>query len=227
MCSSDLTAHKPLAEKTDVRFPLHFNTGRLRDQWHGMSRSGRVARLANHTDEALFEMNPSDLALRRLAAGDVVRVWSRRGALTARVAASEELRSGQTYMPMHWGARSLSSAGVNALTVPAFDPFSKQPELKHAAVEVARMDVPFRVVAMRRFEADDHDGALALLDASRPLLGAFDHAQLGLAGRDGALVVLRGFHAMPVADEVLDRIDVLFGMNTAKDRKSTRLNSSH
>ena len=79
----------------------------------------------------------------------------------------------------------------------------------------ARMDVPFRVVAMRRFEADDHDGALALLDASRPLLGAFDHAQLGLAGRDGALVVLRGFHAMPVADEVLDRIDVLFGMNAA------------
>jgi assimilatory nitrate reductase catalytic subunit len=208
------TVHQPVAEKTDARFPLHFNTGRLRDQWHGMSRSGRVARLANHTAEALLEMNPRDLALRRLNTGDIVRVWSRRGALTARVAPNDDLRSGHTYMPMHWGARSLNSAGVNALTVPAFDPFSKQPELKHAAVEVARMELPFRVVAMRRFEMAGHDAALTLLDAARPLLTAFDHAQIGLAGRDGALVVLRGFHAMPVADEVLDRVDTLFGTNS-------------
>ena len=206
------TLHKPLAEQTDARFPLHFNTGRLRDQWHGMSRSGRVARLANHAEEAVVSMNARDMALWSLADGDVVRLRSRRGAITARVAASDELRSGQTYMPMHWGGRSLNSEGSNVLTVPAFDPLSKQPELKHAAVAISKLDVPFRVVAMRRFEVAEGEAALNLLDQARELLAAFEHAHLTLAGRDSTLVVFRGFNTEAVADEVLDRMDALFGM---------------
>ena len=79
-------AHKPVAEKTDARYPLHLNTGRLRDQWHGMSRSGRVARLANHAEEPLLALNASDMALRGLVDGDVVSLRSRRGAITVRVA---------------------------------------------------------------------------------------------------------------------------------------------
>ena len=206
------TVHKPVAEKTDARYPLHLNTGRLRDQWHGMSRSGRVARLANHAEEPLLALNASDMALRGLADGDVVSLRSRRGAITVRVAANDEISSGNAYMPMHWGGRSLNSAGVNALTVPTLDPLSKQPELKHAAVEIARLNLPFRVVAMKRFTADEGDAALALLDDARELLSAFDHATLGLAGRDHMLVVLRGYHVVAVPDAVLDRIDALFGI---------------
>ena len=98
-------AHGGTAEKIDARFPLHFNTGRLRDQWHGMSRSGRVTRLHNHTEAPLLSMNARDMAMRHLANGDIVRVRSRRGDIAVRVAASDEVRPGQTFMPMHWGGQ--------------------------------------------------------------------------------------------------------------------------
>jgi len=204
------TVHQPVAEKTDARFPLHLNTGRLRDQWRGMSRSGRVARLNNHAEEPLLSMNGADMARRQLAEGDVVRVTSRRGAITVRVAASDELRSGQTYMPMHWGGRSLNSAGVNALSVPVVDAMSKQPELKHAAVQIEKLELPFRVVAFKRFESND--AALAFYTALQPLLARFEHAQTGLCGRDAAVVQLRAWHSVAVADEVLDQLDALLAM---------------
>ncbi len=210
------TPHKPTAEKTDARFPLHFNTGRLRDQWHGMSRSGRVSRLHSHAEEPLLGMNARDMALRGIIDGDVVRVTSRRGAISVRAAAGDDLRSGQAFMPMHWGSRSMNSSGANALTVPVFDVLSKQPELKHAAIQVEKLDLPFRVVALRRFEADgvDHNHeALTFIDALRPLLPRFDYAHLALVGRDATVVQLRGFSAAPVADEILDQIDALFDMN--------------
>ncbi|HTE14681.1 MAG TPA: nitrate reductase, partial [Burkholderiales bacterium] len=207
------TPHKSTAEKTDAHYPLRLNTGRLRDQWHGMSRSGRVTRLHNHVEEPLLAMNAQDMVLRRLVEGDIVRVKSRRGAINVRVAASDELRSGQTFLPMHWGSRAMNSSGANALTVPAFDAISKQPELKHAAIEVEKLDLPFRVVALRRFESDSHDDALDFLEALRPVLPRFDYAHLALAGREATVVQLRGFGAKPVADEVLDQLDVLFEMN--------------
>ena len=207
------TVHKATAEKTDARYPLHFNTGRLRDQWHGMSRSGRVARLHNHAEAPLLTMNAHDMALRRLAEGDVVRVTSKRGAITVRVAASDELRSGQTFMPMHWGSRNMNTSGANVLTVPAFDALSKQPELKHAVIQAEKLDVPFRVVALRRFEAHCQDEALRFVDAVRPLLARFDYADVGLAGRDATVVQLRGYSIEPVSDEVLDHLDALLGMS--------------
>ena len=205
------TRHQPLAEQTDARFPLHFNTGRLRDQWHGMSRSGRVARLGNHAEEPLLAMNAEDMALRQLADGDIVRVKSRRGTMTVRVSASDELRSGQTWLPMHWGGRSMNSDGANALTIPAFDTMSMQPELKHAAIQIEKLDLPFRVVAFKRF--DSNDDALAFYAALQPQFAHFDHAQAGLCGRDATVVQLRAWSACAVADDVLDRLDALLDMH--------------
>ena len=201
------TAHKGTAETTDVRFPLHFNTGRLRDQWHGMSRSGRVARLHNHAEVPALGMNAQDMALRRLTDGDVMRLKSRRGDITVRVAASDDLRPGQTFMPMHWGSRNLNSSGANALTVPAFDATSKQPELKHAAIQAEKLDLPFRVVALRRFEANCQDDALAFADALGPLLARFDYAHVALAGRETSVVQFHGYCEQPVAAAVLDQLD--------------------
>jgi assimilatory nitrate reductase catalytic subunit len=207
------TVHKGTAEKSDARFPLHFNTGRLRDQWHGMSRSGRVARLHNHAEEPVLTMNAHDMTLRRLSDGDIVRVKSRRGVITVRVEASDELRSGQTFLPMHWGSRNMNTSGANALTVPAFDAISKQPELKHAVIQAEKLDLPFRVVALRRFEANHHGDALIFADNLRPLLARFDYAHVGVAGRDATIVQLHGYSAAPVADEVLDQLDALLDMS--------------
>ncbi len=203
----------PVAEKTSASFPLALSSGRLRDQWHGMSRTGTVARLFNHAEEPVLEMNPRDLERRGMKSGELVRLRTRRGTLVVRVQASESVRSGQAFMPMHWGSQFMSGAGVNALTVAAFDPHSKQPELKHAAAQVAKADLPHRLVAMRRFAPGREAEAQRLLSELRPLLRQFEHASLGLAGRDATLVVLRASASQPVAGAVLDRIDELLSLS--------------
>ena len=207
--------HRAAAENVDVRYPLALNTGRLRDQWHGMSRTGTIARLFNHAGEPRLAMNARDMERRRLAEGDVARLTSRRGELMVRVEASEQMRSGQVFLPMHWGSQFMNSAGVNALTQPAFDPLSKQPELKHAAIEVEAVDLPYQVVAMRRFDASDGAAVQGLRDALQPLLKSFDFATLTLSGRDNTVIMLRGYAATPIAGDVLDALDRLFDLADA------------
>ncbi|HKB61023.1 MAG TPA: molybdopterin-dependent oxidoreductase [Gallionellaceae bacterium] len=202
-----LTPYLPTAEDCDARYPLHLNTGRLRDQWHGMSRTGNAGRLFNHAEEALLEMNPDDMARRGVADGDIVRVSSRRGSLNIRVAASDDMRAGQVFLPMHWGSRFMSGLGANALTFNAFDPRSRQPELKHAAVEVEKRILPWQLAAMR------HGDALRRMEVLQPLLAQFDYASLGLYGRDRELVVLRAAHGSSAPQELLDRIDAILGLD--------------
>ncbi len=180
--------HRPTAETTDARHPLHLNTGRLRDQWHGMSRTGLVPRLFAHAPEPAIEMNARDMERRGIKDGDLVRVKGKRGALVLRAAASATLRPAQTYVPMHWGGRFMSGLGVNALTPPATDPVSHQPELKHAAVQVEKFATAWQLVALRR---DDVGSGGGLQAALQPWLARFDHATLTLAGRETAVVVLR------------------------------------
>ena len=84
----------PVAERVDARFPFRLNTGRLRDQWHGMSRTGTLATLFAHAPEPAVELNPADLARRGLAAGDLVRVESRRGNVVMPVVAVAERQAG-------------------------------------------------------------------------------------------------------------------------------------
>src|SRR6185369_6412420 len=112
----------PVAEAADARYPLRLNTGRLRDQWHAMSRTGTVAQLFAHTPEPRMQMHALDMLRRGLVDGDLVRASTRRGAIVAAVEASEELKPGQAFLPMHWGSASLGGEamhGVNALTSPA------------------------------------------------------------------------------------------------------------
>jgi assimilatory nitrate reductase catalytic subunit len=198
--------YRPPAEAIDARYPLHLNTGRLRDQWHAMSRSGRVARLFAHADTPLLAMNPRDLELRRLQPGDLVRVKSRRGEVLVEAEASDSVRPGQCFLPMHWGARFMGGRGVNALTLPAFDAVSKQPELKHAAVQVAKADLPWRMAVLAA-----GDGA-HLLDVVQPLLRACDYAAAGLAGRDQDVLTLRLAHPQPLPESMLAELDAALGL---------------
>jgi len=209
-------AYQPAAEKVDARYPLALNTGRLRDQWHAMSRTGTVARLFNHVDEPWLAMHARDMERRGLKDGDIARLKSRRGELAVRVVASEEIRAAQVFMPMHWGSQFMCGGGVNALTVPAFDPYSKQPELKHAAIEVEKIALPHRVVAMCRFAANESAGAQALRDELQPLLESFDYATLTLSGRDDVVVVMRGYAAAPIAEPVLATLDRLLDLQDTR-----------
>ena len=200
-------AWQPVAEPVDARYPLRLNTGRLRDQWHAMSRTGKVARLFSHVDLPVLGMASRDLELRRLRPGDLVRIKSRRGEIVVAVEASESVRPGQCFLPMHWGARFMGGHGVNALTLPVFDPVSKQPELKHAAVQVTQAELPWRMAVLAR-----GDGA-RLLDAVQPLLRACDYAAAGLAGREREVLTLRLAHTASVPEALLAALDAALGLD--------------
>ena len=193
--------YRAAQEKRDARYPLTLNTGRLRDQWHGMSRTGTCARLFGHEEEALVHLHPEELRRRQLQDGQLVRLKSRRGALILPVSADDSVRPGQAFLPMHWGDRFLKGLGCNVLTLPAFDPLSKQPELKHAGVQVESVELPWRLFAL--VETDIQ----ARFEALRALCEVFDHASFSLAGRERpALLVSAAHHEAPGAD-LLERID--------------------
>jgi len=198
-----------VAEEVDAQRPLRMTSGRLRDQWHGMSRTGRVARLFNHVEEPALSMHPADMAVRSLADGDFVRVSGVRAQMIVRVQASAEVGRGLTFFPMHYGSRHLSHPGVNELTVPAFDPYSKQPELKHAAVQVEKVTLTERLLALRTAGSGEEaaEQALAWLDRLSPILGSFAYAYAGLIGRDRSVVSLQVAHDRPIPDAWMEEID--------------------
>ncbi|MHB1676044.1 MAG: nitrate reductase [Sulfuriferula sp.] len=201
------TRYLPTAEAIDARYSLHLSTGRLRDQWHGMSRTGMVARLYSHVESPALSMNADDMARRGVETGDLVRVKSRRGTLLIPAESSEEMRVGQVFLPMHWGSRYISGLGINALTSDSCDPVSNQPELKHAAVQVEKAPLPWQMVAMRR------DRAVERMLRIQPLLTRFDYASCGLSGRQNPVLVLRIAHATPLAQALMAQIDALLDMD--------------
>ncbi|GAB7530033.1 nitrate reductase [Pseudomonas sp. 3A(2025)] len=193
-------------ERRDARFPLTLNTGRLRDQWHGMSRTGTAARLFGHVSEAVLGLNPDDMQRQRLENGDLVHLHSRRGSLVVPIASDDSLRAGHAWLPMHWGDRFLKG-GVNLLTQPAYDPLSKQPELKHSGARIEKAHLPWRFFALIEGDVQRH------LQALRPLCEAFAYASLGLIGRERPALVVRAAHEQAPDAVLLEQIDQLLGLD--------------
>ena len=146
----------PTAEMRESRFPFSLNTGRLREQWHGMTRTGLVGKLFGHVPEPLVQLHPDDMVRLGLMDGTLVHVTSKRGSIVLPVQASKDLGLNQAFIAMHWGPAFLSGrdhqnkplAGVNAITTSAYCPTSKQPELKHAAVKVLKAELPWTLLAV-------------------------------------------------------------------------------
>jgi assimilatory nitrate reductase catalytic subunit len=211
------TPHAPLAEPRDARYPFSLNTGRLRDQWHGMSRSGTLGRLFGHVPEPAIEMNPQDLARLRLNDGDLVHVTSRRGSLVLPVQGSAQQAPAQAFIAMHWGEEFVSGststgmrmAGVNALTSPAFCAQSKQPELKHAAVKILKAELPWRLVGAAWLPEDE---ALQAREQLRGLLSAFSYAACVPFGRERSGVLFRAAAYEGAGEELMARIESLLGL---------------
>ncbi|MBI2308617.1 MAG: molybdopterin-dependent oxidoreductase [Rhodocyclales bacterium] len=205
--------HKPTAELTDEMRPISLITGRLLEQWHGMSRTGTVPRLFNGEDEPLLKMNADDLRHRGLASGALAKVSNGRGEIIVRVEVDDGMPRGRAWLPMHWGEQFMNGYGANALMPAATDPYSFQPELKHAAVAVDKVDLPWTLVVLRHGdEASATDNALALLERVRPLLKRFPYATVGLYGSSAPLVVLRAAAASAPSAELLAEIDALFAL---------------
>jgi assimilatory nitrate reductase catalytic subunit len=147
-----LIAPKPPAPHTALspQFPFRLNTGRLRDQWHTMTRSGLSPRLANHAPEPCVEVHPDDAAAARLTHGGFARVHTLHGACVLKVAVNDGQQRGSLFVPIHWSDTTASSARVGELVTPANDPLSGQPEAKATPAAVEPAEFRFRGFALTR-----------------------------------------------------------------------------
>lgn len=127
-----------LSEPLTPEHPLILTTGRIRDQWHTRSKTGKVNRLNQHISESFLEINPVDALARGIQDGDLVKVDSLRGDLRVKAKFTNEIKPGVVFVPMHWGLILGNDLNrVNNLTNNLVDPISKEPDFKYTAVEVS------------------------------------------------------------------------------------------
>tara|TARA_R110000868_G_scaffold29420_2_gene109319 strand:- start:1961 stop:5494 length:3534 start_codon:yes stop_codon:yes gene_type:complete len=131
------------SELTTPEYPLILNTGRVRDQWHTRTKTGKVKRLLTHIPEPYLEMNKVDAYLRKIKDGDIAVIKSRRGTVRVKVKVNFDIREKVVFLPMHWGKVLNNDFGrANNLTNDLVDPVSKEPDFKYCAVEVTKYVKP-------------------------------------------------------------------------------------
>lgn len=131
------------SEKVNPDFPLVLTTGRVRDHWHTMSRTGKVNKLKQHVRNAYVEMHPDDAERLSLREHTLVTVRSARGEVRMKLQYSLQIKPGLVFMPMHWGKILGSDLHrVNNVTSPLLDPVSKEPDFKYCAVQVSAYRKP-------------------------------------------------------------------------------------
>ncbi len=127
------------SEALSEDFPLILTTGRIRDQWHTMTKTGKVNKLKQHIPESFLEINPKDAQARNLKEGDLVEIVNDRGVVRVKAKITKDIKKGVVFLPMHWG-KTLESihSRTNNITSKLVDARSKEPDLKYAAVEVRK-----------------------------------------------------------------------------------------
>jgi len=125
-----------LAATASEAFPLLLNTGRVRDHWHTMTRTGLSPRLSAHIAEPSVYLHPTDITRFGLDEGGFARLASAHGTAVLKVAADGGIAEGAAFAPIHWSGETASDARIGALTQPVCDPFSGQPEMKATPVSV-------------------------------------------------------------------------------------------
>src|SRR5260370_10205035 len=143
-----------LLSETTAGRPLRLNTGRIRDQWHTMTRTGISPRLSQHLPEPFVEIHPDDAARAGLADGDFARVITDYGQCILKVAVSERQQRGMLFAPIHWSDENASAARVGALVAPFTDPFSGQPENKATPASITSYEYVFRGFALSRLQLE-------------------------------------------------------------------------
>ena len=142
-----------------AKHPFRLNTGRIRDQWHTMTRSAKSPRLSQHLAEPFLEIHPDDAARLGIAPADLAEVMNPHGRAILRALVTDRVRPGQVFAPMHWTSETASAARIDVLVPGVTDPVSGQPESKSTAV------------AVRRFAA----GWFGFAVSSRPVRPASDY----------------------------------------------------
>jgi assimilatory nitrate reductase catalytic subunit len=189
-----------LREAASGEFPYRLNTGRVRDQWHSMTRTGKSPRLAAHMAEPYVEVHPSDAKAANLIDGGFATVTTSYGACILKVIVSDGQRPGSLFAPIHWSDETASSARVGSLVTARCDPASGQPEMKATPAAIAPIDLPLRGFIHSRRELtlppdtwwtkiSTNEGMELRIATDRGLLFWADFAERTL-GQDAQLVEL-------------------------------------
>jgi assimilatory nitrate reductase catalytic subunit len=159
-------------------FPFRLNTGRVRDQWHTMTRSGLSAKLGAHLPEPFVEVHPDDAAAARLVDGGFARLSTRFGACVLKVIVTEQQRRGSLFAPIHWSDATASAARICDLVMPETDRYSGQPDAKATPAAIAPEPFAFRGFALTRQPLALPDGSwwarVAVAQAAGLLLATND-----------------------------------------------------
>ena len=131
-----VTHRAPVAQTTPT-YPFRLNTGRIRDQWHTMTRTGKSARLSQHLAEPFLEIHPTDATRLDIHPAHLVQVSTDHGIAILRVLITDRVQPGQVFAPIHWTDELAPSGRIGALIAGQTDPVSGQPELKAAVANVA------------------------------------------------------------------------------------------
>ncbi len=135
------------SEQPTPAHPLILTTGRLRDQWHTMSKTGKVNKLKQHMPESFLEIHPEDAAHRNISEGNLVEIFNPRGTVRVKAKLSVDIKRGVVFLPMHWGKilnNDLNRA--NNLTNNLVDPISKEPDFKFSIVQVKAYKKPLQKI---------------------------------------------------------------------------------
>jgi ferredoxin-nitrate reductase len=137
------------SEQPSDLYPFILTTGRIRDQWHTMTKTGKVSRLMTHTPSPMLEINPIDAYKSNLKDGDIVVVTSKNGTVRVKAKVSDLIKEGVLFLPMHWGKQLENDLNrANNLTNTLIDPISKEPDFKYTTVSVAKYVKPFQKIAV-------------------------------------------------------------------------------
>lgn len=127
---------KAPASLLSKQYPFRLNTGRVRDHWHTLTRTGISARLSSHIEEPYVEIHPQDAKPLSLQNGQIARIWNELGEVHVKVSISDDQRVGSLFIPMHWSDTFNPTASISKIIPSIVDPYSGQPESKHASVQI-------------------------------------------------------------------------------------------
>jgi assimilatory nitrate reductase catalytic subunit len=196
------TPFRPVAAKTDRRAPFLLNTGRVRDQWHTMTRTGHVARLMAHQEEPFLELHPRDAKKLGVEDGDLLRIDTEHASTVLRAKANDGIRPGEVFAPMHWTQEFASSGPIARLVGAICDPVSGQPELKAIAARVAPLPTLWRAILINGKASLTPDG--------------FYCARIPQPA--GTIHELRGWDPLPVGPRIEALLDQFFDKTTVTEQ---------
>jgi assimilatory nitrate reductase catalytic subunit len=216
-----------LRTETTAGRPLRLNTGRTRDQWHTMTRTGMSPRLGQHLPEPFVEIHPGDAIRFGVTDDSFARVITDYGQCILKVVVSERQQRGMLFAPIHWSEETASAARVGALVAPFIDPFSGQPENKATPASIVPYEYVFHGFALSRLrlELPAHawwvrvsvTGGYGYLLADNADLGSWQSWLRSIAGSDPAEYKDFGGGVYRAASFMEDRIDTCLFVGPAHD----------